>query len=181
MPQIGGKFRRGALAALALSARNAAGSGRIGPEWRALLACVVCAVRFGGAGAFAPAHTRARTVEGLRPLQCQCQCQKSKKKPQPIKTAGVIGQVSKSIRQKNVRNRKSVTVTVDQGATIVYNDYVATGGPWQGLRRSARQCQTPYRLVYILYILYMLKSTGIKILNVCIQTGVLLSVAYPFF
>ena len=27
----------------------------------------------------------------------------------------------------------------------------------------------------------MLKSTGIKILNVCIQTGVLLSVAYPFF
>lgn len=27
----------------------------------------------------------------------------------------------------------------------------------------------------------MLKSTGIKILNVYIQTGVLLSVAYPFF
>ena len=48
-----------------------------------------------------------------------------------------------------------------------------------GARHS--QCPTPYRLVYILYILYMLKSTGIKILNVYIQTGVLLSVAYPFF
>ena len=107
LPQIGGKFRPGALAALALAARNAAGSGLICPGWRALLACVVCAVRFGGAGAFAPAHTRARTVEGLRPLQCQCQCQKSKKKPQPIKTAGVIGQVSKSIRQKMSETAKA--------------------------------------------------------------------------
>ena len=118
---------------------------------------MVCAVRFdGGAGAFAPRpHTRARTVEGLRPPQCQCQCQKSKKKPQPIKTAGVIGQVSKSIRQKNVRNRKSVTVTVDQGATIVYNDYVATGGPWQGLRRSAFAVPNTISVsIYIIYIIY---------------------------
>ena len=109
LPQIGGKFRPGALAALALAARNAAGSGLICPGWRALLACVVCAVRFdGGAGAFAPRpHTRARTVEGLRPLQCQCQCQKSKKKPQPIKTAGVIGQVSKSIRQNMSETAKA--------------------------------------------------------------------------
>lgn len=62
LPQIGGKFRRGALTALALSARNAAGSGRIGPEWRALLACMVCAVRFGGAGAFAPPPTHAHAL-----------------------------------------------------------------------------------------------------------------------
>ena len=109
LPQIGGKFRPGALAALALAARNAAGPGLICPEWGSLLACVVCAVRFdGGAGAFAPRpHTRARTVEGLRPPQCQCQCQKSKKKPQPIKTAGVIGQVSKSIRQNMSETAKA--------------------------------------------------------------------------
>ena len=109
LPQIGGKFRPGALVALALAARNAAGPGLICPEWRSLLACVVCAVRFdGGAGAFAPRpHTRARTVEGIRPPQCQCQCQKNKKKPQPIKTAGVIGQVSKSIRQKMSETAKA--------------------------------------------------------------------------
>ena len=67
LPQIGGKFRPGALAALALAARNAAGSGLICPGWRALLACVVCAVRFdGGAGAFAPAD-RQRTTDTCKP------------------------------------------------------------------------------------------------------------------
>ena len=103
-----------------------------------------------------PAHTHARALwRGYVLHSVSVSVKKAKKKPQPIKTAGVIGQVSKSIRQKNVRNRKSVTVTIDQGATIVYNDYVATGGPWQGLRRSAFAVPNTISVsIYIIYIIY---------------------------
>ena len=62
MPQIGGKFRPGAFAALALMARNAAGPGLIGSGWRALigLRCVRCAFWWGRGGFCPPpTHTRA--------------------------------------------------------------------------------------------------------------------------
>ena len=82
LPQIGGKFRPGAFAALALMARNAAGPGLIGSGWRALigLRCVRCAFWWGRGGFCPPpTHTRAH-CRGATPSTVPVSVSKKQKK-----------------------------------------------------------------------------------------------------
>ena len=65
-------------------------------------------VKTAARGLLPPAHTHARALwRGYVLHSVSVSVKKAKKKPQPIKTAGVIGQVSKSIRQKMSETAKA--------------------------------------------------------------------------